>query len=77
MLPEWRVLWADVYFSVSAVAAHAGLAADNVIRIVEGRQGGKNAQMMTLEKLRRALRELRDVCPECKRAGYKKAKAKR
>lgn len=73
LLPEWRELWEDVFFSVTAVASEAGLAADNVLRIVEGREGGQNPGIQTVKRIKDALDALRDHCPDCRRPGYKEA----
>jgi len=73
MLAEWRAEWADVHYSVSAVAKEAGLAADNVQRIVDGREGGLNPGKLTTDAIKAALKRLRDTCPTCRRSGYKEA----
>lgn len=73
MLPEWRARWDDVHYSVTAVAKEAGVAADNALRIVEGRPGGLNPGKLTTDALVAALDRLRNTCPYCHRRGLKEA----
>lgn len=71
MLPEWRALMKDVPYSVTAVASHAGLAADNVQDTMTKKD--KRTWPETERAIKDAIEHLRDRCPECHRKGLKEA----
>lgn len=73
MLPEWRERMRDVQFSVTAVAQEAGMASDNVQRIMEGREGGLNPGVLTVRGIVEAIDFLRDRCPHCYRPNLTEA----
>lgn len=71
LLPYWQDRMKDLPYSVTGVAEAAGLAADNVQKIMDGRND--NPKRKTVEAIESAIDFLRDTCPFCHRGGLQEA----
>lgn len=70
----WQDRMRGLPYTVTDVAVTAGLAADNVQKIMDGRN--PNYQKMTKQRILQAIEFLRDRCPTCHRSGLADALAK-
>lgn len=68
---DWRPLMVDVHYSFTGIAKEAGMAADNVQRIMEGTHD--NPGTKTVQRIKDAIERLRNTCPYCHRDGLKEA----